>query len=486
MKGAQIGVTETMINRAFHMLDVRRIDVMYLFPTTDDASDFSAGRFDQALEMSPHLKDLFSDVSNIGHKRAGGTSFYCRGSRSRSKLKSVPVGGLFIDEYDEMVAENVPLARERLSGHEEKFEMNVSTPTIPEHGISVVYNSSSQFGFYIQCESCSHRQTLSWEDDGSGSVDWLGEDFKTATFQCKKCKKPWSHEHKINAVSKGGYERITGKDGDESVSVHIGQLYSPTITAHELVNEFLNADNEFKRTEFFNSKLGLPYVAKGAKLSLTEIKKSIRGGVHEQQTSVAATMGIDVGQNEDHRVEIAEWEAGGAIKKVIKTVICGWERLPSLVMQYNVACVIIDALPERAKSREFVRMFSGRAYMAFYPEGMKNLYTVDEKASTVNIHRTEAIDTVFARYRNDTLWLPMDMVQFERYAIELCSPTRIMKMNKQTGEPIARYVESTGTDHFAHASVYNEIAHEIAPISLNIASAQDEIHEPELEGVFMI
>ena len=84
-KAAQMGFTETALNKTFYAIDVGGDSVAYILPaSTPDASDFSKGRFDPALELSTHLRDLFSNVKNIHHKRAGSASLYVRGSRSRS------------------------------------------------------------------------------------------------------------------------------------------------------------------------------------------------------------------------------------------------------------------------------------------------------------------------------------------------------------------------------------------------------------------
>jgi phage terminase large subunit GpA-like protein len=71
-KAAQMGFTETVLNIVFYHIDIKAVDCLYVLPAkTPDASDFSAARFDPALESSPHLASLFSDVKNVGHKRAG-------------------------------------------------------------------------------------------------------------------------------------------------------------------------------------------------------------------------------------------------------------------------------------------------------------------------------------------------------------------------------------------------------------------------------
>ena len=60
MKAAQLGVTETGINRAFFTLDQLKRDVLYVLPTSLNASDFSKARFATALKLSPYLKTCSS------------------------------------------------------------------------------------------------------------------------------------------------------------------------------------------------------------------------------------------------------------------------------------------------------------------------------------------------------------------------------------------------------------------------------------------
>ncbi len=44
MKGAQLGITEVAINRAFYTIDILKRDVLYVLPTAINAGDFSKSR----------------------------------------------------------------------------------------------------------------------------------------------------------------------------------------------------------------------------------------------------------------------------------------------------------------------------------------------------------------------------------------------------------------------------------------------------------
>ena len=155
-KGAQLGVTETALNKTFYTIDIKGVSVLYVLPAaTPDAADFSSARFDPALELSPHLASLFSDVKNIGHKRAGSANLYIRGSRSRSQLKSVPVGLTILDEVDEMIQDHIPLVFERMAGQMQQQALLISTPTIANYGIDAYYESSTQQLYYFRCPHCT-------------------------------------------------------------------------------------------------------------------------------------------------------------------------------------------------------------------------------------------------------------------------------------------------------------------------------------------
>ena len=164
-KAAQLGYTEWALNKTFYHIDVKGESVLYVLPsTTPDAKDFSTARFDPALELSPHLANLFSDVKNIGHKRAGSANLFIRGSRSKSQLRSISTPLVIFDEVDVMVQENITLAFERASGQLEKQFLLLSTPTLPRMGINKYFINSSQDHYMFPCPCCSRLTELIFPD----------------------------------------------------------------------------------------------------------------------------------------------------------------------------------------------------------------------------------------------------------------------------------------------------------------------------------
>ncbi len=171
MKAAQLGVTETGINRAFFTLDQSKRDVLYVLPTTLNASDFSKARFTTALKLSPYLKDLFVDTKHRRVESTGTNVLYIRGSRGDSNLKSIPVSEFGLGRLDE---DGRPCGVARVGavvGQVEKHILAISTPTVPKYGIHKLYLTSTQEHFYFPCPHCGRRT----EPDLPDCVEIVGD-----------------------------------------------------------------------------------------------------------------------------------------------------------------------------------------------------------------------------------------------------------------------------------------------------------------------
>src|SRR5260221_1191631 len=277
-KAAQVGFTETLLNITFFKIDVERVDCLYVLPSKmPDAHDFSSGRFDPALELSAHLSKIFSDVKNIGHKRAGSVNLYVRGSKARTGFKSIPIGFLDLYEVDEMQQDNIPLARERLSGQRIFQEWLISTPTIDNQGINKYYVDSSKETFFFPCSHCSTSTT-----PGQGRMTQLifpdcleitAESFDDPNLaksflKCKECKTKLDHEDKPNWLKKGKW--IPEDPKRDNRGFHINQLYSsaeigrPENTAKAYLKSLTDKAEE---QSFWNDKMGVPHMVKGARLT---------------------------------------------------------------------------------------------------------------------------------------------------------------------------------------------------------------------------
>ena len=478
-KSAQMGYTETALNKVFYKIGVERVDCLYVLPSkVPDATDFSSSRFDVALELSSALNELFSDVKNVGHKRAGTANLYVRGSKARGGLKSIPVGFIVFDEVDEMEQDNIPLALERSSGQRTKQALMISTPTVDDFGIDKYYKMSTQEHFFFTCPSCNRQTELIFPDCLVIPVEEITDPrIKDSHIICKECKTKLHHEAKSEFLADGIW---VPQYGDRDIrGFQINQLYSSTVTPKDLAISYLKSLNSpADEQEFFNSKLGKTHIVDGAKVTDVDISNCI--GPHTigpLKDMRLITMGIDVGRW--LHVEVDEWildqhtftsdtNAASIVRVINQQKVEHFEQLDEIFVKYGCVYAVIDAAPERRKSFEFTQRLFGRASMCFYGVGVKgkalNISPEGAAEPTVTVDRTSWLDLSMGRFRTKRIILPKD-TKYE-YKTHLKNLVRIYDKDEEDN-PVGKWVK-TGEDHFAHARNYAEIA---LPLALTLGFA---------------
>jgi hypothetical protein len=481
-KSAQVGFSEMALNTVFYKIDVEGENCLYILPAKNpDATDFSASRFDPALELSEHLEGIFSDVKNVGHKRAGNANLYIRGSNSRAGLKSVPSGILIFDEYDEMNQENIPLARERASGQFTKLEWDISTPTAPDFGIAKAYKQSSQERFFFNCPSCSRFTEFTFPECLIITADKLHDpSIENSHLICKECKNKIVHEMKWEFLQSGQWipqvtDRITR-------GFYINQLYSSTVSPVEIAKKYFEAQiDKTSEQEFWNSKMGMEHLVEGARVDDIEIENCISEfRKFQSKTNGLITMGVDVGKW--FHVEIDEWELGqgnlnldvniNARPRVIwEGKVLNATDLDDLFKKYSVRFCVIDAQPERRAAFDFAIRFWGHVKLCFYGRsitGKQIKANMEDNDETIQVDRTSWLDLSLGRFHRgkNGILLPIDVSM--EYREQIKAPVRRYEKDAQ-GNYVGRYLE-VGPDHFAHARNYAEIA---LPLSLGLGVSKN-------------
>ncbi len=467
MKAAQLGLTETALNKCFYTLDILGRDVLYLLPNKNpDAADFSNSRFGPALDMSPHLKSLFIETDNQGHKRAGNANLYVRGSKSKAGLRSIPVSLIILDEVDVMTQENIPLALERASGQLVKQAFMLSTPTVADTGIDFYFKTTTQENFQFPCPSCSKFIHLELKNLKMTSDDPNSAELKNTHLICTECQATLPHQDKSRMFAKGIW--VPTKTS-EARGFSINQLYSPALRPYELAASYLRGQtNPFDAQEFYNSKLGLPHTVDGARI--TDENINARTGTFKQlmpedlgNGSRFITIGADIGKF-IHTV-ICDWYipkgCNSAIEAVPRVIamreLLHFEELDLLIQQYRPNYVVVDKNPERRKATEFASRFPGRVSCCEYSQGIRAREIIDnESENTIQVDRTSWLDLTLGRcQRPNGIIFPTDMMF--RFREHLKAQTRVYLRDKD-GNPNAKWVKGSQDDHFSHALNYSEIA----------------------------
>ncbi len=489
MKGAQTGVTETGINRAFYTLDQLKRDVLYVLPTSLNASDFSKARFSGALNLSPYLKNMFTDTNTVGLKSTGINSLYIRGSRGDSNLKSIPVSELILDEVDEMDQKAIYLALERLSGQVEKHVVAISTPTIPKYGIHKLYLSSTQEHFFFKCPHCGRMTELVWPD----CIEIVGESIhdprcKESFLKCKECKHQLEHATKPLWLADAQWVATAPNvDPAESRGFHVNQMYSSTVNPGELVIAYHRGlGDEAANKEFHNSKLGLPFIGTGAQVTDDMIDSALKSHTtNDPRPDVGSrrciTMGVD--QGKWNYVSVVEWFVDqwsndinvAARAKLLwfdKFLEDEWSILESLMREWQILACVIDADPQINEARRFARKFHGFVWLCRYRRGQtaKELAITEEDsgAPMLTCDRTNWLSATLGRFKTKPtrIELPRDLTLDYREHLKSLVRTYV---KDETGNPVATFVE-TGPDHYAHSLNYAELG---LPLAASITSGQD-------------
>lgn len=482
-KAAQVGYTEFLLNKVFYTIDVPKLDVLYVLPSKiPDATDFSSARFDKALELSDHLARLFSDVNNVGHKKAGGVNLYIRGSNSRSQLKSIPVSLVCFDEVDEMEQENITLALERTSGQLIKEAWMISTPRIEGKGINKWFKQTTQEHFFFPCPSCSRMIELKYPESLVVLGDGINDPrVKDSYLQCYECKGKLHHQAKEEYLTKGVWE-VTQKNVTPR-GFYVNQMYSPTVEPAAIASAVHKAKiNEFEEQELYNSKMGLTHTTAGSKITDYMIDLCIGSfKTKEKLNRSITTMGVDVGKV--LHVEIDNWILGknetdinedSIPRVVLETTVREFEELDRLMRDFQVLFAVVDCQPETRKAREFARRFWGHVRLCRYNDNIiaKEIKTTTDEELTIQVHRTSWLDVALGRFRRglDGIRLPIDCSN--DYKEQIKAQARVPGKDRN-GNPIVRYETPDGvSDHFAHARTYAEIA---LPLAVDIRNPSNSM-----------
>lgn len=490
-KAAQLGFTEWAMNLTFFKIDIEGRDVLYVLPNkTPDATDFTAGRFNPALELSPHLAMLFTNVDNVGHKRAGSNNLYVRGSQSRAGLKSVPIGFIVLDEVDEMNQDNVPLALQRSSGQMDYQALLISTPTREGIGIDGYYQNSTQEHFFFRCPGCNRYIELTYPESLVITAEALDDPrLKDSHIICSKCKKILNHSEKPDWLANNQW--VIGKSGFEARGFHVSQLYSYTVQPHEIaIYSILSKTSIPHEVELYNSKLGQPRTPAGSTVTDSDLKKctkSYKNG--ELRSNRVVTMGVDVGVRFNH-LQITEWFVPDQlisgdlnVESRARVLYAGkhpdFKTLDKFMDIYGINMCVIDAQPERRLAFEFAQRFWGRVKMCFYNHAQqgKLIHESENPEPIITVDRTFYLDMSLGRFKAGTIIIPEDIgteywnhIKAPARLYRIPDPQKASRTIRSIIQPqVLAYYVSDRDDHYAHANNYAEIA-----LPLAIASGQSQ------------
>lgn len=477
-KAAQMAATTTQVLKRIHGMIYGKYKqgVLYLFPTRDDVTDFSKGRFQPIIANNPKIAKYVRDTDAANIKRVGRSMLYLRGARSSqriegiketsSQLKSIPVDCIVFDEKDEMSPAMVQLALERVSHSELQEEISISTPTIPDYGIDKDYEISDKRIWLIKCHKCGTDTCL--ELEFPECLIELRD--KTVKRICVKCKQEiFPHD--------GRWIAQNPSKSKELVGWWISQLNSRYVNPKLILDLWRNPPNG-DPTEIYNSKLGMAYVASENRLTKGDVYACCGKDATPYDISNTCAMGVDVGS--ELHVVVGYPRGDNRYRIVYVNRVSSFEDLHDIAKRFNVKCAVIDMEPETRKVRDFRASQTYPVYLCDYQDRMKVSKKIDEKDGLISVRRTETMDNVHNIFTTSgRLEIPRRSLEIDRYAIEMTNTAKVLQEDEITGS--RRYIYTKlGADHYFHATNYFILACEdMMVLTDNMKTAIDDYYVDE-------
>jgi hypothetical protein len=202
-------------------------------------------------------------------------------------------------------------------------------------------------------------------------------------YRCPRCG------YRIRDPQNGHY--VSHNPGAPVQSYHISQMLSHFISAAEILDAYRTTQN---LKEFFNAKLGIPYVdEENIPVTQEELDCSVNRDCSWGPDKGQVAMGVDQMGGNNH-VIIAKRLVGGK-KRIIhvevierdnpiyfedKKRVTPFKRLYELMREFNVDMCICDALPNYNEAKEFAQAFPRKVFLATYMEGQKDIVQWGDRA----------------------------------------------------------------------------------------------------------
>jgi Phage terminase large subunit gpA, ATPase domain len=441
MKAAQLGLTTKAILRSLYLCrygDLR--GVLYLFPSRTDVLDFSRSRVGPLIEENPETVGRWlRETDSAGLKQVGNAFLYLRGMQSRVGLKSIPVDFVIFDELDEAPQNAMDMALERMGHSEHRLVLQLSNPTLPDYGVDKAFQETDQRYWLLRCEKCGEHTCL--EDTFPDCLLEVGDRVIRACRKCEAELNPSIGEWVAKKPS------ITDKRG-----YHYSQLFSHFIDPGDILHQFRTTSN---LTDFYNLKIGIPYVEAENRLSVQEVLALCGGDGIAADDRGPCFMGVD--QGKDLHVVISRKHPGKAGRIIHLGVYKDWEELDRLMKTFSVSRCVVDALPETRNARAFALRFKGKVFLNYYNERQKGSYAWNEKEFIVSCNRTESLDASHREILNGEIILPRESDILKTFAEHCHNVAKKLEEDEETGSKRYVYMK-LGADHFRHAFNYEAMA----------------------------
>jgi len=240
----------------------------------------------------------------------------------------------------------------------------------------------------------------------------------------------------------------------------ISQLNSAYVEPSAILKAYQENNNP---TEFYNSKLGMAYIAAENRLSISDVYAACGQDAMLVKESNPCAAGIDVGATLHVVIGFKPRERTLEICHLAR--VSSFNDVHDLCKRFNVQFAVIDREPETRKALDFAASESFPVFLCDYQESVKGAAAWDEAKMLIRVNRTEILDSTHDLFmKPGSIILPRRCEEVDIFADQVRNCVKILEEDQETGSRAYRY-RKTGPDHFRHALAYFLLASERIRVS---------------------
>ena len=480
-KCAQVGLSELSIRESLSfcaMHDYRKL--AYVLPTSKFSSEFSSTRFDPAIESCDYIKGVLSkDVDNTGVKKVGTSFLLMRGTSGTTSAISIDLDAIVTDEIDFCNQDVLGSFASRLQHSDLKITSDFSTPTVPDYGISALYDISSQGRYMVRHSKCGKYVAPDFYNDiiipgfDEPITDFRREDrfhpgVKSAYLNCPHCHRAIAWSDFVDADRRTWVHKF--KDRPK-----VGYQVMPwDVPKYNQLEEVLFSIDKYKlHSDWVNFRLGLDH---------SSAENSFLKEVIERNTaSIGATLanivskgykrvfiGADLGKT--------SWIVIGVPTQAGLRVVCAESVKVAELPEQNLGKYLVGLMRLLAGVRSIVdaapnyetalymtaNLYDKQAYGAYYGGAKTNIidiYNFNDKEGIVTMDRDASLDDLAKAVNSGAITFcePTEFLidkdgNTESVLVKHLCATKKVKVLTSKGK-ISTWT-NTGPDHYCHALNY--------------------------------
>lgn len=453
-KAAQAAGSTLFMIDAIHGLIERRYPqgVIYYFPDKVAVENFSKTRFGPLISDNHAIRKHLRNTNSVNVKKVGNTFLSLLGAsptahipdkKDSTSVRQTPADYVIRDERDLFDDDMAEMTKDRLLNSMVKKEVDLGTPTIPDFGIDLCFSNSTQNERLIKCGSCN-----SYTDVVENFPNSIGYIKNKPFYRCISCGK------EIFFRNSGWVARFPDR---EISGYHVSHFMNPHCDLVSIMKRWEKVQNDGKIGLFYNSILGLAYIAEDDKLLVSDVMACCGDDLMKSRQGLVGTaMGADIGKT--NHVLIAKKIDKKRAKIIYMGRVTGFDALHDLAQRFNVKSAVIDLRPYEESFRKFQKAEPYKVFGCVYQDRMKQAMRTDDCEGIYTVNRTDSFDGSHRWVVSKQVEIPRKCAEVDEFARQMCNCAKVLETNDR-GDRTYRY-RPTGTkeEHYRNACNYLKLA----------------------------